>query len=474
VKTNRNIKQFIIVAGLFIGLFTGKIYANEQFQISLDYAQFLGADKQCYLEIYYAYPENSPQFQLQANNEFGCAVYFTLNIYQNDSLWANKQWKIEKQLPDTTNLSTSKKHLVDLIRYSIRGGNKYSVWLFARDYYSGKTDSTKTVFTAQNCSDSQICMSDLLLASGIQPFTPTSDPKFRKKVYDIVPNPGLSYGIDLHELFYYFEIYHLTLAKPDSQYAILWQIEDSTGNVVLSNSDNLDWRPLVHESSREIGQIGVWDLDNGSYMLSCYLQTASGKFSEITKSKKFLVDKQVEPLPNTTIPVLGEDHTFLDDFDEKRLDQEYDQMYALTTNDIRTTYKKIKVLPEKKSLIYNLWMMSAAEVGLSAAIFRHDYLQRIKEADEKYKSSFKPGWKTDQGRIFLKYGPPSDIERHHSESGTKPYEVWRYEELEGGVIFVFIDRIGFNQYELIHSTKRGELSEPNWTRYIATNPLDKY
>lgn len=475
VKTHQKIKIVLLVTGLFLWLFSTHVFSVENFKINLDQAQFLGTDKQSYLEIYYSYPENSLQYQKKENNQFGSEVYFTLVIYQNDSLWANKQWKIENQVADTTSLSNSKKHLVDLLRYPIQGGNQYAIHLYARDYYSGKMDSTKSLYTVKKCSEDQVCLSDLLIASNIQPFTQTSDPKFRKKNYEIVPNPKLFFGFDLHELFYYFEMNHLTQIKPDSQYAVLWQIQDSTGTVVLSNKDNLDWRPLVNESSREIGQIGVWELPNGQYQLSCYLQTSSGKFSGIASHKKFCVRKsavQVASADNQAAPI--EPLTFLDGFNEKQIDQEYDQMYALTTRDIRKHYAKLKILEEKKSMLYNLWTMNATLFGLSARDFRYDFLERIKEAHDKYKNSFKVGWKTDQGITFLKYGPPSDIERHPSEAGTKPYEVWVYEELEGGVVFVFIDRTGFNQFELIHSSKRGELSDPNWQRYIATNPTERY
>ncbi|OPZ67292.1 MAG: hypothetical protein BWY83_02647 [bacterium ADurb.Bin478] len=68
--------------------------------------------------------------------------------------------------------------------------------------------------------------------------------------------------------------------------------------------------------------------------------------------------------------------------------------------------------------------------------------------------------------IHLRYGKPSDIERHSVGKDTKPYEIWHYENIENGVIFVFVDRSGFNQYELIHSTKRGELYDPNYQRLL--------
>jgi hypothetical protein len=44
----------------------------------------------------------------------------------------------------------------------------------------------------------------------------------------------------------------------------------------------------------------------------------------------------------------------------------------------------------------------------------------------------------------------------------KPYEIWHYYNLQGGVIFVFGDRRGFGRFELLHSTLVGEIKDENW------------
>lgn len=53
----------------------------------------------------------------------------------------------------------------------------------------------------------------------------------------------------------------------------------------------------------------------------------------------------------------------------------------------------------------------------------------------------------DMGKIYVKYGPPDEIERHPFELNTLPYEIWHYYEMSR--VFVFIDRTGFGEYELV-------------------------
>ncbi|GBD89470.1 hypothetical protein BMS3Abin04_00175 [bacterium BMS3Abin04] len=79
----------------------------------------------------------------------------------------------------------------------------------------------------------------------------------------------------------------------------------------------------------------------------------------------------------------------------------------------------------------------------------------------------KKGFKTDRGRVYLEYGPPDQIDRYPNQTGQKPYEVWQYQSIEGGVIFIFADLTGYSDYELLTSTKRGEVRDDNWQRRIA-------
>jgi len=65
------------------------------------------------------------------------------------------------------------------------------------------------------------------------------------------------------------------------------------------------------------------------------------------------------------------------------------------------------------------------------------------------------------------YGVPSEIERFPSDLENKPYQIWYYNEIEGGVKFYFVDKTGFGSYELVHSTARNELQDINWQRWIS-------
>jgi GWxTD domain-containing protein len=82
------------------------------------------------------------------------------------------------------------------------------------------------------------------------------------------------------------------------------------------------------------------------------------------------------------------------------------------------------------------------------------------------------GAESDRGHVFIKYGQPEDIERNDSETNMKSFQIWYYTsgvqgdgaraDDGGRQYFVFGDRRGIGRYELLHSSARGEISNPDW------------
>jgi hypothetical protein len=83
------------------------------------------------------------------------------------------------------------------------------------------------------------------------------------------------------------------------------------------------------------------------------------------------------------------------------------------------------------------------------------------------------GFETDRGRVYLQYGPPTELHESRFEAGTKPYEIWQYNIIpnnETNVVFVFYDDdLVSNDYHLIHSTATGEVYNEQWKLYLNDN-----
>ena len=116
--------------------------------------------------------------------------------------------------------------------------------------------------------------------------------------------------------------------------------------------------------------------------------------------------------------------------------------------------------------MYHFWKARDLTPEDSRNEFKFEYLRRVSIANDRYQTMNKKGWATDQGRVFCLYGEASDIERYPAEMEAIPYEIWRYDHIEGSVIFVFADLFGFSEMSLIHSTKHGELRDDDWHRKV--------
>lgn len=79
-----------------------------------------------------------------------------------------------------------------------------------------------------------------------------------------------------------------------------------------------------------------------------------------------------------------------------------------------------------------------------------------------------PGWRTDRGRIYLRYGRPDEMLQRPMAS-PRPYEVWKYTR-ERGYWYVFIDRNGMGDYTLVATNDR---REPGLPSGISALSLDK-
>lgn len=101
---------------------------------------------------------------------------------------------------------------------------------------------------------------------------------------------------------------------------------------------------------------------------------------------------------------------------------------------------------EKGRLFREFWKSRDPTPNTVANELMDEYYRRIEYSDTHF-STHREGWETDRGRIYILYGPPTSIERHPFEAGSRPYEIWFYINLARQ--FIFVDETGFGDYKLI-------------------------
>lgn len=144
---------------------------------------------------------------------------------------------------------------------------------------------------------------------------------------------------------------------------------------------------------------------------------------------------------------------------------EKDVALIITSEELRA-FKKLQTDAEREEFIRIFWDRRDPDPDTEVNEYREEYYERIAYANEHFSSGI-PGWKTDRGRIYIKFGKPDQIESHPSggpyqrlphegggSTSTYPFERWFYRYIPGvrsGVEIEFVDPTGSGEYRLARS-----------------------
>jgi GWxTD domain-containing protein len=126
-----------------------------------------------------------------------------------------------------------------------------------------------------------------------------------------------------------------------------------------------------------------------------------------------------------------------------------DVVYIITDEE-KKAFKQLKTDDERQTFVENFWARRDPTPDTEENEYKEEHYRRIAYANDHYASGI-PGWKTDRGMIYIKYGPPDEIDSHPSggsyerpieegggETSTYPFEDWRYRYIEGvGTIRIY-------------------------------------
>ena len=133
----------------------------------------------------------------------------------------------------------------------------------------------------------------------------------------------------------------------------------------------------------------------------------------------------------------------------------------IITDAEKKAYKLLKTDAEREKYIDEFWNRRDPNPDTVENEYREEYYERLEYANEHFSSGI-PGWKTDRGRMYIRWGKPDEIESHpsggsYNEPGysdaitTYPFEIWFYRHLDGpgnGVEIEFVDPTGTGEYRI--------------------------
>ena len=210
------------------------------------------------------------------------------------------------------------------------------------------------------------------------------------------------------------------------------------------------------------GLVDLAGLPAGRYLLE--VKTLGGD-SALTRTAPFGMTGFETVATAQALASSGED--LFSRLSEPQLDTLYMPLVYLMTSEEQGIFSTLSV-EGKRTWLRQFWAKRDPTPGTARNEEREGFYQRIAEANRRYReggSSAVPGWRTDRGRIFIKYGPPDEVLDRHQSASSPPYEVWKYTRVRA-LKYVFLDLTRFGNYALIYTDDRREPSRPNWEELL--------
>jgi GWxTD domain-containing protein len=420
--------------------------SSESLSVWLDYACFrnLPDTNQTYVEIYYSFNRKQLKFT-QKENTYEAKLFLNLAIEDKLGNQVEKRMWNRGSKVNRWEETQVDYNIFDETEVLLEPG-EYLLKLSVTDLGSESFGEASLKMKVRALGEKNLQISDLELAFQIEPDTSTGP--FTKAGRKILPNPLGLFTHGLGMVYFYAELYNLTFsptANPD--YLLSFTVLDSTEKKARDFGSQTRKKPGV--SAVVLSGINVSTLPAGKYELMVEaLDQETGQKAFVTKNFAILseeVQRKESLVPSEEVEGFKQDVTYIATPGELKM---FDQL-----------------TPEgKQRFIEEFWKKRDPTPDTPENEFKIEHYRRIGYADLHFSRTkeSRDGWHTDMGRIYILYGEPSDIERHPVMAGSKSWERWNYNELQGGSYFIFVDEDGYGVYRLIHSTLKGEVKDYNW------------
>ena len=376
----------------------------------------------------------------------GMAAYrVTISVRDSANLeLVNQSWT--RTVPARM-LSMARGSTLEHFTFAAKPGT-YAVELMVRDSASERVARQRVSLTTYAAAPP---VSDLLLATGMRAAdSALSGSELRKGggIIEAADRPLLT--PQQAQLGYYLERYSQT---PETAAVSVRIVRGDTATVVKTAPQLV---PFGAGGGITRGMVDLAGLPPGEYGFEVVVK---GHDTTVTRRAPFRMGG-METVAMTA-PVAPPD--IFAQLSEAQLDTLYGPLVYLMTSDEMGIYSTLTV-QGKRDFLRRFWAKRDPTPATAVNELQVDFYSRIKEANRRFREGGAaeiPGWRTDRGRIFIKYGPPQEVMQRPQAGNTLPYEVWKYTR-NRALKYVFLDQTQFGNYALIWTDDRREPSRPNW------------
>ena len=391
--------------------------------------------------------------------KFKATVEIQTIFRQEDKICAFSKIALDSPVvTDTTNLDGA---FIDQQRFSLPDG-EYQMEISIKDMNGGDALPVEAMTVEVNYPDDTPAISDILLFDSYAKAEKLS--ACTKSGFDFLPRVYPFYGANEDKLHFYAEIYNSDKLYDEGKFLVNYYIETVESSNRMQNY-SFNKRYDVKKVDVLLNTIDIKDLPSGNYYLVIEMHDRS---NELICSKSWFFQRsnpsvafEMEDLAGVSIA-----NTFVGNITEIDTLRKYirylDPICSEMERDYSSNLVRTDDLKTMQQFLFNFWSKRSP---MNPKQGFEDYLAAVRRVNMSFKTSSYPGYRTDRGYVFLKYGQPDKIMESPNEPGAYPYEIWHYYEVanQHNKRFVFMSKdSAANDYQLIHSDMVGELNNPRW------------
>lgn len=440
-------------------------------QAYLSYAIFNTPDNQPYIETYLVVKGSTLVHELQEDGLYQGALNIQLIFTIGDSIVNYGKYELfGPKVKDTSNINSN---LLDVQRYALPEGD-YKLELSIHDKFDSKDtivsdDSFSVDFDGNtvNFSDVEFLLSfsrseneDIMVKNG----------------YEMLPYVFNYFPEVVTELNFYAELYNTKQTLGDDQFLLNYYIRPFEVDKKL---EQFFFRKKMNTQTVNLllNTIDITQLPSGNYLLIFEVRDRN---NNLIGSKETFFQRQNNRAEYnlTKMLVTNPENSFAGRITERdSLVLYIDYLYPISTEsekNFATSLVAEEDITILQKYFLNFWVERDAQNPEQAW---NKYKLLAEQANFNFSSHRILGYRTDRGRVYLKYGQPNTITESYNEPGAFPYEIWHYYELHGqrDKKFVFYTRdISTQDFQLIHSNAIGEINNYRWQTFIYERVWDAY
>jgi len=439
---------------LFADVTDSPVKSDGDLLFYLDTSSFRARGDRTYQEFYYQIPFSELHFNQNTTGIFDTLLVSIQICDTSSQPLIEDQWLLPMTAKNWQDIEG--RFWPDLFELTMEPGT-YLLKMTIKEPFTNHSGKAELPFSAKSFMVDSLIFSDVQLASKI---TPNSLPnKFVKNNLEVLPNPNRVFGKTLQLLYFYMEIYNLSPVGSVGSYDVTYEVLDFQGNLIRSLAGKT--KKKKNSTALEVGMLNIATLGNFAYFLKLSLKdNDTGQILNTKRGFWNRTDRMVQASSESPPVVENNIMRMINLMNEEKLTEHFQKLkYFMPINQINL-YQKLQ-LPEKRTFLCEFWRSLDTDSTTPDNEFLGEFKTRVDFATRHYSGNFKAGWRTECGRIIIKYGIPDDITREDLRSSNKPYQEWFYNK-EGGMTFIFVDEEGFGNFRLIYSSKETEFTDLNW------------